>query len=84
MAVRTDSGKRLNLKWGVGARHALYHVDGRFYENLKQFPGALFDAYGYVVFDTAEAYKYCSHLSHGQKLNVPDGISRIPGYVRKL
>src|SRR3990172_6906575 len=37
------SGKQLNDKWKVGARHALFSQGGAFYENLERFPGALFD-----------------------------------------
>ena len=76
------SGKCLNEKWNVGARHPLYHCDGTFYECLTIFPGALFDSDGYVLFETEEAYRSCSNLQHGVKLNVPGGISSIRGYVR--
>ena len=76
------SGRVLNDRWGVGARHALYHRDGTFYENLQEFPGALFDPNGYVVFEHRSDYERCSHLRIGKKLNVPEGISAIPGYQR--
>ena len=78
----TLTGRQLNAEWEVGARHALYRKDGRWYMRLERFPGALFDAHGYIVFKTAEAYRQCPHLSHGKRLNVYDGISSIPGYVR--
>ena len=44
------SGKYLNRKWKVGARHPLYREDGKWYHHLKRFPGALFDFNGYIVF----------------------------------
>ena len=80
------TGKYLNCKWKIGARHALYHEAGHFYEHLKRFPGALFDAHGYVVFETEEAYKQCSQLRHTKKLNlkVTGGISSIFGYVKMV
>ena len=79
------TGQYLNRKWKVGARHALYRQDGRWYHHLKRFPGALFDADGYVVFETKEAYEQCRKLQHGVRLNVrPGGISSIPGYVRMV
>jgi hypothetical protein len=56
--------------------------DGRWYEHLKRFPGALIDADGYVVFGTEQDYKNCPRLRHGKKLNVTGGISSISGYVR--
>ena len=78
------TGKYLNRKWKVGARHALYHQAGHWYDHLKRFPGALFDAHGYVVFETEEAYKQCSQLRHGKQLNVTGGVSSIFGYVKMV
>jgi 5-methylcytosine-specific restriction protein A len=79
---RRWNGKLLNELWEVHARHALYHKDGTFFENLRDFPGALFDDNGYVIFRTEQEYKNCSYLDIGQKLNVYHGISSIPGYKR--
>ena len=45
------TGRNLNEKWKVGAKHALYHKDGTWYERLEKFPGALFDPYGYILFE---------------------------------
>jgi hypothetical protein len=77
------TGQQLNDEWSVGARHALYHADGHWYENLERFPAALFDPHGYVVFKTAEEFNKSPYLKIGKKTNVPGGISRLPGYVRK-
>jgi len=76
------TGKYLSDLWKVNVAHALYHHDGTWYENLRYFPGALFDFNGYVVFNTEQEYKNNSYLDIGQKLNVRDGISSIPGYKR--
>jgi len=76
------TGKVLNREWDVGARHALYREDGRWYHTLRQFPGALFDARGYVLFRTRSDYEKCPQLQIGQHVHVPDGISSIPGYVK--
>lgn len=77
-------GRRLNKLWGVNAKHALYREDGRWFHHLKRFPGALFDASGYILFASESEYRKCPHLSLGQDVNVPDprGISSIPGYIR--
>lgn len=80
--ARSNSGRRLNQEWHVGAKHALYHQDGTFYEHLREFPGALFDRNGYIVFPTEDAYLTAFGLHHGEKLNVPDGISSLHGYVK--
>ena len=76
------SGEQLNREWKVNARHALYREDGRWYHLLDRFPGALFDAHGYILFKTREEYERCTHLSIGDEINIRDGISAIPGYVR--
>lgn len=80
---RTNSGRRLNREWRVGAQHALYHKDGTWYEQLERFPGALFDPNGYVVFNTREEYVSCPYLDRGEKLNVRGSISKLPGYRPK-
>jgi 5-methylcytosine-specific restriction protein A len=81
--ARSNSGRALNEQWGVGARDAKYHQPGTFFENLRAFPGALFDSNGYVLFETEDEYRRTPGLSHGQKLNVRKGISSLPGYVRR-
>ena len=78
------SGRKLNELWGVGAKHALYHREGSWYNNLERFPGALFDPNGYVLFATEQAYKNSRHLRITQETNVTNGISSIPGYVRMV
>jgi 5-methylcytosine-specific restriction enzyme A len=76
------SGKYLNRLWNVGANHALYREDGKWYHQLKAFPGALFDANGYVVFETKEDYLESPYLQIQQDLHIKDGISSMPNYVR--
>jgi hypothetical protein len=80
--VRTNSGRALNAEWQVDARHALYHKDGTWYTHLRQFPGALFDPNGYVMFQTEAEYNNSPGLQHGVQLAVPNGIASLPGYVR--
>jgi lysyl-tRNA synthetase, class I len=79
---RSLTGKELNKRWGVGASHALYRADGKWYHLLERFPGALFDLHGYVLFNSRQAYENCPGLNIGTRLHVPDGISSLPGYVR--
>lgn len=75
-------GQELNARWRVGAAHALYSEKGTWYHLLERFPGALFDAEGYVVFATKRDYETCQQLNRGKELNVRGGISSLPGYVR--
>ena len=76
------NGKQLNADWKVGARHALYHREGTWYNNLQRFPGALFDPNGYVRFDTEQELAAEPRVSIGKETNVRGGISSIRGYVR--
>ena len=79
---RRVTGAQLNREWRIGARHALYREDGRWYHLLERFPGALCDSNGYKKFMTEQEFLDCRHLSIGQEVNVPNGIASIPGYVR--
>ena len=76
------TGKRLNTEWNVRAKHALYREDGKWYHLLQDFPGALFDKNGYVLFSTKEQYMTCGYLQIKEEIHVPDGISSIPGYIK--
>ena len=75
-------GRQLNKEHKLGAQHALYRRDGKWFHHLKQFPGVLFDENGFVLFQTEEEYKNHPGLQHAQDLHVPDGIASFPGYVR--
>lgn len=81
---RMTKGEVLNVKWNVGARHALYHKDGHWFNNLQFFPGALFDPNGYILFKSKEDYLKCPYLKIGKETNVIKTISAIPGYVRNV
>ena len=75
------TGRVLNVRWRIGARHALYHKDGTWYEQLTRFPGALCDPSGYVLFRTEHEFRRCPRLRIGEKVNVDGHLSRIPDYV---
>jgi 5-methylcytosine-specific restriction protein A len=72
----------LSKQYGVVAAHALYHKEGTWYHHLDRFPGALFDADGYVVFQTLAEFKGCPQLRLAQDVHCESGISSIAGYVR--
>jgi hypothetical protein len=81
---RAGTGRELADRWGVDVKHALFHRGGTFYMHLREFPGALFDPNGYVVFKTEEEFLSSPYLRlYETRLNVSSGISSIPGYVRK-
>jgi 5-methylcytosine-specific restriction enzyme A len=76
------NGKILNQKWDVRAKHALYRKTGDWYHRLKDFPGALFDANGYVLFKDENEFLSSSYLQIKDDVHVPNGISNIPNYTR--
>jgi hypothetical protein len=82
MAKRV-TGKKLNKEWGVNVKHPLYHRHGNWYHLLMQFPAALFDPNGYIVFKNENHYRNCKALRITKAIHVNDGISAIQGYVRK-
>lgn len=58
-------GKFLSKRYGINVRRAYSHDEGNCYWNLKEFPGAYFDAEGCVVFQTEGEYRRCINLSIG-------------------
>jgi hypothetical protein len=85
---KTGRAKELAKRWGLAVQHSLYSKTGDFYHHLKQFPGALLDPDGYVVFESDVEFKKCPQLQirgdanrHGGWVDVPQGIKAIPGYV---
>jgi hypothetical protein len=84
----TITGRKLNREWNVGAEHSLYRYDGKWYHILVRFPGALFDASGYILFETHDIYEKCKHLRINYESKTThvsgEGIREIPGYIRKI
>ena len=80
--INRNKGKELNVKWSVNAEHSLYREDGKWYHNLKRFPGALFDRDGYVVFNSESEYRNCKYIKHGNEIHIYEGIKSIPQYIR--
>ncbi len=81
-------GKALAEFYKIPVRAAYYHLDGNWYWNLTQFPGAYFDANGCVVFDTEQDYLRCVWLTIGPQNTGVRGkdagmsIADIPGYQK--
>jgi hypothetical protein len=74
-----------NNSYGLGAAQARYREDGTWYHPLDQFPGVLFDAGGYVRFESPEEYRHCEYVKKGpdpNHIHVEDGIAMIPTYVK--
>jgi len=76
------TGANLAKAWNLNVRHALYREKGDWYHQLREFPGALLDAEGYVLFDSSAAFRECLQLTIRKDVHVPGGIKQIPGYMR--
>lgn len=74
------NGSYLNKLLGIDAKHALYRVDGKWYHNLKKFPGVLFDKNGYVLFHSKEEYLNNSNLQRKKDLHITGGIESLKEY----
>jgi hypothetical protein len=83
-----DTARAMAQFYKVCVKSADYHVDGNWYCNLKEFPGAYFDANGCVIFQTENDYFGCAYLTIGPKntsvrsKNTGMGIADIPGYQK--
>jgi hypothetical protein len=82
------TGRELNERWGVGAKHALYRESGDWYHVLKRFPAALFDANGYVRFETRTDLEIPEIRVSNRKgkdwLSVPRGIATLTSYIKGI
>ncbi len=81
-SYRISSGEDCRRIWKLPVQKAYYHKDGNWYMPLHEFPGALCDPHGYVLFNTREEYKRSTCLRHGVRLHVKHGISAMSNYQR--
>ena len=83
--LHRDLATRLMAEWGVSVAQARYSDDGHWYALLHEFPAALVDANGYLLFPSEDAFRASPHLSLGKQISVrKPGISVVPGYVLKV
>lgn len=83
--LNREKALQLNTAWGVGAAQARYSADGHWYALVERFPAALFDANGYVRYQTEREYRSSPELRIGKQISVPrPGISALPAYVRVM
>ncbi|HEV2289841.1 MAG TPA: hypothetical protein VGR81_12925 [Candidatus Acidoferrales bacterium] len=76
-------GLQLARLYGINVRSAHSHGKGVWYWNLRNFPGAYFDANGVVVFQTEQEYRSCPNLTvYDNNTQVfYGGIRNLPGYT---
>ena len=76
------TGEKLKEIWDVDVKHALYRETGDWYHLLKEFPAALFDKNGYIIFENEEEYIKNHGIQIGKGTHVPKGISNLSGYIK--
>ena len=76
--------KQLSKLWGVICFDQKYHKDGDWYHVLNDFPGALFDRDGFVLFDTQAEFDRCKHLSIHYDTNSVHVIGYEPREIKKI
>lgn len=76
------TGNYLNKILSVNAKHALYERNGKWYHNLTQFPGVLFDKNGYIIFKKEEDYINNSKLQIKKDLHIINGIESLDNYSK--
>lgn len=76
------TARELNLKWRVGAKHALYRKTGDWYHRLRRFPGVLFDDNGYVMFNSGKQFLSSPFLRIKSRVHILGRLHQVPGYVR--
>lgn len=83
-AIRNrNKAQVLNRNWNVGAVQARFRETGDWYAALTKFPAALFDANGYLFFDSEDFYLNSPYIRIAKQISVTKpGISAVPGYVR--
>ena len=74
------NGKLLNKLLQLGCKHALYREDGKWYHNLTDFPGVLFDKHGYLIFMRKNYYVNHPNLQIKRDLHIIGGLNSILGY----
>ncbi len=76
------NGSLLNKILQLECKHALYCEDGKWYHNLKEFPGVLFDKHGYIIFQTKDKYTNHPDLQIKKDLHIKDGIESLSDYIK--
>jgi hypothetical protein len=79
------TGEMLKRLYRLPVKSARYRATGDWYHSLDQFPAALLDARGCVIFRSKEEFENCLHLKMGpapNQVHAVTDISRIPGYFQ--
>lgn len=76
-----NKAAQLSKIWGLNVKQSRYSDWGNFYGLIKSYPAILLDSNGYLYLESPAALDV-SGIKIGKRINVPDGISSLRGYVR--
>ena len=79
---RSASARRLAVRENLKVKKAYYHWEGIYFQPVFEFPVALFDRYGYVIFNTEREYLNHPDVRRIKKTNIPKGITSFLNYTK--
>ncbi|MHB1651502.1 MAG: HNH endonuclease [Desulfitobacteriaceae bacterium] len=78
---KQDKGSKLCSEWRLDVRQFRYSEWGNWYGLIKSYPAALLDPNGYLYLESPAALNILG-IKIGKRINVPNCISSLPGYIR--
>ena len=75
-------GLALLRRHPLKCKKGYFSKTGKPYQKPDVFPVALFDLNGYLMLNDDASMRSNAHINVGAQVNIPEGISRVPGYVR--
>jgi hypothetical protein len=77
--VNRSKADELSEAFNLEVKQSRYSDWGNFYGLVQSYPCALWDRFGYIIFNNENELKIPG-VSIGKRINVPKGISSLPGY----
>ncbi len=78
---RSASGRKMAIRENLKVTKAYYHWEGTWFQRVHEFPVALFDRNGYVIFNTEREYLSHPDVGGSEKTNIPKGIASFRSYT---
>ncbi len=75
-------GPALLRQHQLPCKKGYFSKTGKPYQKPYVFPAALFDLNGYLMLNDEASMRSNPHINVGARVSVPEGISRVPSYVR--
>ncbi|MBN4064932.1 hypothetical protein JYU04_04270 [Dehalococcoides mccartyi] len=79
---RSASGRKLAVRENLKVTKAYYHWEGTWFQRVREFPVALFDKEGYVIFNSEREYLNHPDVEGSEKTNIPKGIASFSEYKK--